>query len=150
LGPNNTILSLPALPIGYTAPWFIQSVGIDFALSARELRTLFERSFLFFAAYAFSLILLLSSLRFLLDLSQWPLANIFLGAFVFRLILSFETFINSREINVMLDSFLAGRLPSTFITPAAFAAVSILIMLYTLLTGVVRYSIQKSKKDWDD
>jgi hypothetical protein len=150
IGPNNTVLSLPPLPLGDTAPWFIQSVGIDFSLSAGELRTLFERNFLFFAVYALALIMLLSSLRFLLELSLWPLANIFLAAFVFRLILSLEIFINSAEINTMIGSFLAGRLPPTLITPIVFIAISILTMLYTLLAGIARSASRKTKRDRDE
>jgi len=150
LGPNNTILSLPSLPFGNTTPWFIQSVGIDFSLSGRELKTHFEKNFLFFAAYAFSLILLLSSMRILLQISQWPLANIILGALVFRLILSLEIFLNSDGINTMISSFLAGRLPSAIITPIAFTVLSILILLYTILAGIAHSAKSKPKKDWDD
>ena len=150
LGPNNTILSLPALLFGNSVPWFIRSIGIDFSLSAGQLKTLFERSFLFYAAYALSLVLLLSSLRFLLGLSPWPLANIFLVAFVFRMILSFEIFLNAGEINNMIASFLDKRLPSVFLTPLVFAALSILILLYTFLAGVARSGKKKSKREWND
>jgi hypothetical protein len=150
VGPNNTILSLPPLPLGLTTPWFIQSVRIDFSLSAGKLRTLFEANFFFYVVYALCLVLLLSSFRFLLELSQWPLANIFLAALVFRLILSFEVFLDSAEINTLIDSFLAGRLPPALITPIAFVALGILTMLYTLLGGVARSGDRKSKRDWDD
>ena len=145
VGPNNTILALPAISFVNDTPWFIRSIGIDFSLSAMELKTRFEGAYLSFAAYAFSLILLLSSLRFLLELSQWPLANIFIGAVVFRLILSLEIFLNSGEINLLLASFLSRRVPTIFITPLVFCTLGILIILYTLLTGIVR-----SKRERDD
>ena len=144
LGPNNTVLSLPPLPFHNVIPWFIQSVGVDLALNAVNLRTLFERNLIYFIIYSFLLILLLSSLRFILELSRWPLANIFLAVFVFRLILSLEVFLNSTEINTLIDSFLAGIVPYTFITPAAFAVLAIIIMLYTILTGVARSPSRKS------
>ena len=150
IGPNNTILTLPSLPLGSAAPWFIQSIEIDFTLSAGVMRALFERNFFYFAIYALVLILFLSSLRFIFDFSQWPLANVFIAAFVFRLILSLEVFLNSAETNAMIGSFLAGRLPSTLITPIVFAALSILTMLYTLLAGIARFGGRKSKRDWDD
>ena len=133
VGPNNTILGLPPLPLGSTSPWFIRSIGIDFSLSAAELRTLYEANLLYFGVYALCLILFLSSLRFLLELSNWPLANIFFAAFIFRLILSLEIFLNSGEINTLIESFLGERLPSAFITPSAFAAFAILTILYTIL-----------------
>jgi len=157
LGPNNTILSLPSLPLGETAPWFIRSIGIDFSLSAGQIRTLLGREFYYFAIYILTLILLLSSLRFLLSLSQWPLANIFIAAFVFRLILSLEIFLNSADTNAMICSFLGGRMPPALITPAVFAAIGIVTILYTLLVWVAgnrrsggRRSGSKSKRDWDD
>ena len=138
LGPNNTILNLPALAFVDDTPWFIRSVGIDFFLSAGELKGRLEDGFFPFAVYAFSLVLLLASLRFLLELSHWPLANLFLGALAFRGILALETFLNAREMNVLIDSFLNGRLPSMLITPAVFSALAVLILLYTLLVRIAR------------
>ena len=145
VGPNNTILALPSISFWNDSPWFIQSIGIDLSLSAGELNTRFSESFFSFAAYAFSLILLLASLRFLIELSQWPLANIFLGALVFRLILALEIFLNSKEINALLGSFLSGRVPPMLITPTAFCALGLLTILYTLLTRIAR-----ARKDRDD
>ena len=146
LGPNNTVISLPPLPFGNETPWFIHSIGIDFSISATTLKTRFDESFFLFVTYALSLILLLSSLRFLLELSNWPLANIFLGALIFRLILSLEIFINSSEINTLLHSFLSERVQNTLITPLLFCAASILIMLYTLLVSIARSDGPRSRR----
>ena len=137
-GPNNTLIRLPALPFGDDTPWFIRSMGIDFTLSAGELRSRLEDNYLSYAAYAFSLILLLSSLRFLLELSHWPLANLFLGALVFRGILALETFLNAGDLNALVNSFLSKRVPPMLITPLLFGAMGILIILYTLLTRIAR------------
>jgi hypothetical protein len=138
IGPNNSILPIPAITFEDATPWFIKSIGIDFSLSAGELKSRFEEDFLSFAFYAFSLILLLSSMRPLLELSQWPLANIFTGALVFRLILALETLLNAREINILLASFLGKYVSSAFITPLVFCAGSTLVLLYTFLTGIAR------------
>jgi hypothetical protein len=138
IGPNNTILPIPAITFEDDTPWFIKSIGIDFSLSARELESRFQTNFLSFAFYAFSLILLLSSLRPVMELSQWPLANIFTGALVFRLILALETLLNTREINLLLGSFLGKYVSSDFITPLVFCAAGTLILLYTLLTRIAR------------
>jgi hypothetical protein len=138
IGPNDTIISLPSLPFQDDTPWFIKSISIDFSLSARELKDRIEANLLFFVSYAFSLVLLLSSLRFILEVSMWPFANLFLGALVFRGILALETFLNAREINTLIASFLDGRIPPLFITPVIFAALGILIILYTLLTRIAR------------
>jgi len=138
VGPNNTILGLPALPFTDDTPWFMQSVDIDFTLSARELESRLNAGFSLFAAYAFSLIILLGSFRFILGLSKWPLANLFLGALVFRLILALEVFLNSRPINNLIFSFLKERVPSVMITPLVFCAISLLVIFYTLMTNIAR------------
>jgi hypothetical protein len=147
IGPNNSILPIPAITFEDDTPWFIKSIGIDFSLSAEELKSRFESNFLSFVFYAFSLTLLLSSMRPLLELSQWPLANIFFGALVFRLILTLETFLNTREINLLLASFLGKYVPSSFITPLAFCAVSTLILLYTLLNKIARSSSEAGDRE---
>jgi len=138
IGPNNSILPIPAITFEDDTPWFIKSIGIDFSLSARELKSRFQANYLSFAVYAFSLILLLSSLRPVLELSQWPLANIFTGALVFRLILALETLLNTKEINLLLASFLGKYVSSDFITPLVFCAAGTLVLLYTLLTRIAR------------
>jgi len=138
MGPNNTVLPLPPLPFGDTTPWFARSLAIDFSLSAAELRGRLEYGLIPFAVYAFSLVLLLASLRFVLGLTHWPLANLFLGALVFRGIVSLEGFLNSREINTMIDSFLPGQVPPLFITPVIFGALALLVIFYTLLARIVR------------
>jgi hypothetical protein len=143
VGPNNSILPIPAITFEDATPWFIKSISIDFSLSARELKSRLEAdgktgNFLSFAFYAFSLILLLSSMRPLLELSQWPLANIFTGALVFRLILALETLLNTREINLLLASFIGKRVSSVFVTPLVFCAAGTLVLLYTFLTGIAR------------
>jgi hypothetical protein len=138
LGPNNSIIGLPALKFGDDVPWFLKSIGLDFSICAAELRERLNENFLFFAAYCFSLVLLLSSMRFLLELSQWPLANLFLGALVFRGILSFETFLNDRGIGALIGSFMNKKVPPELFTPLIFAALGTLIIVYTLLAGIAR------------
>ena len=137
-GPNNTVLSVPALSLGDESPWFLRSIAIDFSLGAGELEDRLERDMRSFAVYAFSLILLLASLRFILELSQWPLANIFLGALAFRGVLALETFVNAQEINALVGSFLTRKVPPAMITPVVFSALACLIIFYTLLTRIVR------------
>ena len=143
LGPNNSILRLPALSFGDDTPWFVRSLGIDFSICAAEMKSRFSDSFLSFIAYAFALILLLGSLRFLLGLSQWPLANLFLGALVFRGILALDIFLNTREINVLAGHYFSARVPEMLITPIIFCALGILVLFYTLLVRLAKYPGQR-------
>ena len=149
-GPNNTILSLPALSLGYNTPWFIRSLDIDFSLSAGELKERFSDNLFSFGLYAFSIIFLLASLRFLLEFSQWPLANFFLGALVFRLILMLEIFLNSGEINALAGSFLTDRVPPMLVTPVVFAVLGVLILLYTLLVHIARVAGSAKRGENDE
>ncbi|MDR2619155.1 MAG: hypothetical protein LBC62_09830 [Treponema sp.] len=137
-GPNNSVLALPSLPFRDETPWFIQSIFIDLTLSARELDSRLEEGLPFFCVYAGALIFFLASLRFLLDLSNWPLTNLFLGALAFRGILALETFLNSKETAALLGSFLGKGLPALFITPLVFCVLGALVILYTLLACLAR------------
>jgi hypothetical protein len=137
-GPDNTAPALPDLPFNTGTAWVIQSMLIDFRLSASELASRLDQGLFSFALYGGALIALLSSLRFLLELSNWPLANLFLGAIAFRGILALEIFLNARETGVLISSFFGNRLPVSLITPLTFCALTILIVLYTFLASLAR------------
>ncbi|AEF83188.1 hypothetical protein [Leadbettera azotonutricia] len=138
MGPNNAALALPAMPFRDETPWFIRSMLIDFTLTAREFDDTFREGIIPFSIYAGALVFLLASLRFLLEASSWPLANLFLGALAFRGVLALDTFLGAKEINTLLVSFIGKRLPPSFITPLAFCALGILVILYTLLVHLAR------------
>jgi hypothetical protein len=138
LGPNNTALSLPSLPFNTDSPWFITSLILDFDLVSREFAGRLKESLLAFCIYAGALVFFLTSLRFLLELSQWPLANLFLGALAFRGILALQTFLDTPEMTGFLGSFLENRLPNTLLTPMIFCALGVLVILYTLLVHIAR------------
>jgi len=136
VGPNNTILGLPTMPFTEDVPWFIESLSIDFNLSAKEFERRLDDSFSSFAVYAFSLILLLGSMRFIMELSQWPLANLFIGALVFRFILALEIFLNSTHTNGLIVAFFKNKVLSGMITPLVFCALSVLVIFYTLMVSL--------------
>ena len=135
LGPNNSMLTLSFLD---RTPWFVQSILIDFSLTAREFSARLGEGLGSFFIYAGSLILLLSSLRFVMELSSWPMANLFLGALVFRFILSLGVFLNTPETIAYINMFLNGRIPDSLIVPFVFCALASLILIYTLLVYLAR------------
>jgi hypothetical protein len=140
LGPNNTALSMPPVPFRNESPWFLRSLAIDFSLTGRQFETRLGEGFLPFFVYAGALIFLLVSLGFIQKLSNWPLANLFLGALCFRGILALETFLNSPEIQALFDEFLGNRfpLPLSWIVPLIFVFFGILINLYTFLVYLAK------------
>jgi hypothetical protein len=138
LGPDNTALSLPSLPFKTDETWFISSIAIDFDLVSREFKDRLGQGLLWFCIYAGALVFFLSSLRFLLELSQWPLANLCLGALAFRGILALETFLDTPEIKEFLRSFLGERLLGPVLTPLVFCVLGTLVVVYVLLVNIAR------------
>jgi hypothetical protein len=137
-GPNNTILALPPVPFRTAVPWFLQSAAIDFTLTGGQFEARFREGLIPFLTYALSLIFLLSSFRFIMNLSIWPLANLFTGALIFRGILALETFINSPEMGDPLASFLGNRISPENMGPLAFCSFAVLICLYTALVYLAK------------
>jgi hypothetical protein len=138
MGPGNTALSLPSLPFNTDETWFISSIAIDFDLVSREFKDRLGQGLFLFCIYAGALIFFLSSLRFLLELSQWPLANLFLGALAFRGILALETFLDTPEIEGFLGAFLGEKLLGPVLTPLVFCVLGTLVVVYMLLVNLAR------------
>ncbi|GHV67989.1 hypothetical protein AGMMS49928_06320 [Spirochaetia bacterium] len=138
LGPNNTILPLPPLPYRNETTPLLASLTIDFSLSSRYLEDSFSGGIFSLIIYAGALTLLLVSLRFVLDIGSWPLASLFLGALAFRGILSLETFLNTSEVQDMLFSLTGNWLPRAYVSSAVFAALALLILLYTALAQAIK------------
>jgi hypothetical protein len=133
-GPGNTILGLPPIHFDEARSFSFASLFVDMSLTAGQFRTRLEEGVVPFVAYVGGLIFLLVSLGFVLNLSSWPLANIFLGSLAFRGILAFETFLNSREIQEGIHAFLRTRLPESLISPLVFIVIGLLLILYNLLS----------------
>jgi hypothetical protein len=138
LGPDNAVLSLPSLPFRTGNAWFISSIAIDFDLVSREFEGRLGQGLFWFCLYAGALVFFLSSLRFLLELSRWPLANLVLGAVAFRGILALETFLDTPEIGEFLKSFLGEKLLGPVLTPLVLGILGTLIVLYTVLVNLAR------------
>ena len=134
-GPSSSAV---ALPLDTGTPWFIRSIIMDFALVTREFDARRAQGWLPFLFYTASLFFLLVSLRFLFASSNWPMANLFLGALAFRLILSLVIFLRTWEAGNFLNTFVNNRLPGYLISPAVFGILGALIILYTFLTFMAR------------
>jgi len=142
-----SFISLPPAPFNLDSPWFLKSLAIDLRLNAENLRQRLDEGLLPFLLYTGALIILLTSLIFIADLSMWPLANLFLGGIAFRGVLALETFLNSPEIQYAINAFLHGTkdtassgaidsLPLSFAVPLIFSAVGALIHLYSFLVYI--------------
>ncbi|AEF84167.1 putative membrane protein [Treponema primitia ZAS-2] len=137
-GPNNTILALPPAPFRNENSYLMSGILVDSTLVAKQFSSRLKQGLFPFALYGAALIFLLISLRFVLDLSSWPLANLFSGALVFRGILAFQTFIDASAIQEFILKFFDNRIEAFFISPVIFTGIGIIVLIYTLLVSFVR------------
>jgi hypothetical protein len=144
-GSGPSVLNLPSVPFRTDTVWFLQSLIIDFTLVGRQFAARFAEGPLFFLAYTAALVFFLSSLRFILGLGNWPLANLFLGALAFRGVLILETFLNSGELWGFLVDFTGGMIPPSLISPLVFCFLGFLVCLYS---GLSFLAARKSDEDY--
>jgi hypothetical protein len=137
-GPNNTVAALPPAPFRSENSALLRGLLVDSTLVAEQFETRLDKGLLIFALYGGALILLLASLRFVLDLSSWPLANLFCGALVSRGILAFQTFVDSRIVQNFIIAFFDNRIDGAIISPIIFVGLALLILLYTFLASFAR------------
>jgi hypothetical protein len=145
IGPNNTVLPLPSAPFQQDLPYFLQSIMMDFSIIAEYYQKLMNQGLVSFILYVTSICLLLSSLRFLFTVSRWHLANLFLGALVFRGILTLEIFLNTDEILFFISDFVGKSLLNQFLRPSIFVCIAILVILYTVLDYFARRRFKKDE-----
>ena len=137
-GKDIVAASLPPAPFRDDSPWFLKSLVIDLRLNSEILRSRFNGGQMAFLIYTGSLVFFLCSLMFILKLSAWPLANLFLGCLAFRGVLALEVFFNTPEIQDVFDSFLQNRLPVSMAVPLIFCGAGILIYLYSFLVFLAK------------
>ncbi len=144
-GPGNSILPLPSAPFQPDMPYFLESIMLDFSLAARHHQSLLDEGPILFIIYTAAICLLLCSLRFLFTVSRWHLANLFLGALVFRGILTLEIFLNTGEILELIRNFLGNRLPDQYAEPFILTGIAALVVLYSLLVYFARGRLKKDE-----
>jgi len=137
---------LPPVPFGDNSPWFLKSLAIDIRLNAENLQQWLNAGFAPFLIYAGALIFLLSSFLFITKFSVWPLANLFLGCLACRGVLALGTFLNSPEMQIIIDSFLQNMLPASLAAPLLFCIVGFLAHLYTFLVFLTKKQAEYGKK----
>jgi len=137
-GKDMSLLSLPPAPFSDNCPWFLRSLAIDLKLNAENVRRQVNAGLLPFLTYTGTLVFLLCSLMFILRISVWPLANLFLGCLAFRGVLALELFFRTPEMQGIFDSFLQNRLPLSLVVPLIFCVVGLLAFLYSFLVYLVK------------
>jgi hypothetical protein len=129
---------LPPAPFNREKSSLLDDLLLDGSRRADWLSRLLGYGLFPFLLYTGSLIFLLVSLCFVLNLSDWPLANLFIGALIFREVLSFEGFISLQEVRDLIRSFIGDSLPELLLSPLIFCALGLLFTVYTLLVFLAR------------
>jgi hypothetical protein len=137
-GPVNPPRRLPQAPFKNEDPSIIFSLLIDFSLATEQFELRMGQSLLSFSLYLGSLCILLVSLRFIFEISAWPLANLFIGALLFRGALALEVFLDSEEIQSGIGYFAGKLMPPQLISPSVFCILAIVLLLYTALIARIR------------
>jgi hypothetical protein len=140
---------LPSAPFKLKNIALFDSLLIDFSLTAKELSVRFADGFESYAAYTGAIIFMLLSLAAVLDIGAWPLANIFIGAVLFRLVLSFEVFISRRDTLEYLAEFLGRWIQASLVAPCIIGAAGLLLAVYSGLVfaaGIGENNIGKTGK----
>lgn len=137
-GRDLSLISLPPAPFSDDCPWFLKSLAIDLRLNAEILKQHLDEGLEPFLIYAGALVFFLGSLIFIMKMSVWPLANLFLGCIAFRGVLALEIFCNTREIQDIFNTFLEDRLPLSWALPLIFCAVGLLAYLYSFLVYLAK------------
>jgi hypothetical protein len=129
-------LPLPAPPFTIQHTALFDSLYLDFSLAGKELSARFAAGFAPYAVYSGAIIFILLSLAAVLNIGAWPLANIFLGAVLFRLVLAFDVFISGRDTAEYLAGFLGRWIPAHFVTPFILGAIGALLAVYSWLVSL--------------
>ncbi|MDR3131204.1 MAG: hypothetical protein LBU18_06625 [Treponema sp.] len=135
---GNIDAGLLSVPFRVGGPDFITSMFLDFSLAAEQFKERLNLGLITFSIYLGSLCFLLSSLRFVMELTSWPLANIFLSVLVFRGILAAGIFLDSPEIQQFIRPLLEKDIPGSMVCPAVFSGAAVLVILYTVLVNLAR------------
>ncbi len=111
----------------------IRTLEEELFLSSDRLFRRADQGWLDILVFALTLSFFLASFQFVFRLTAWPLANLFLGALIFRFLVFFEQAIYSEEATQFIGVLSQGFLPESMVTPAALVALGILLNIYSLL-----------------
>ncbi|MDR2467977.1 MAG: hypothetical protein LBD22_03355 [Spirochaetaceae bacterium] len=145
LDENNEIISLPRVRFREEDTVLYNNLRADFSVSAAQLDARFDQGIVPFIAWLVPLLILLAALSYIFEVGAWPLANLFLCAVVFRLVLLLEVFLNAPSVQAVLVDFARGLLPNEFISPFLIMLCAVLFLLYDILMYFARERGKRGK-----
>jgi hypothetical protein len=114
------------------------SIQAAFEQVGQQFNTRLNDSRRSFYIYAASIIFCLSCLRFVLNLSTWPLANFFLGALCFGGVLKVGSLFEQDMVRSLLLSVWIDEIPVSMLEPALFCALGFLLIVAAFIAFLIK------------
>ncbi len=121
-----------------SVPPSMQGLIADLAAYAERFRARRETGRLPYMAYVLSLAFFLASFRFILQITKWPLADLFLGTILFRWLVSLDLFIGSPEIIGFIADLGGPLVPRVYAQPFGMAVLAVLLNVFMFLNFLAR------------
>ncbi|MDR2419673.1 MAG: hypothetical protein LBD79_11610 [Treponema sp.] len=123
-------LGAPSIFFRKDSVYFIETLLRKFIRAGEQCRDRLQESFLSFFLYILALVFCLSTLRFVFDVSSWPLANLFLGALLFWGILELETLLDSEQVQTLINA-ISGEALMFMVVPLALCILGLVFLLFS-------------------
>jgi hypothetical protein len=143
---RNETESAPLIFFRHDSVQLLGNIQFYFERVSQQLNTRLNESLLSFYVYTASIIFCLCCLRFVFNLSTWPLANIFLGAILFRGVLGVGNLFEQDIVRSLFLRFWVDGVPVSILEPALFC---VLGLLFTLAAGIAFLIKKRWKVDED-
>jgi hypothetical protein len=145
VSPEGEILRLPPVPFRVKRIDGFDDMVRDFNDLGGRFEAHYKAGLLPFAAYTISIILLLTSLSILLGIGAWPIANLFFGALLFRLVLAFEALFHLYNADAYISRLLGLPIDAQYIDAAILGVLGIAVCIYSVLIRTARGGGMKRK-----
>jgi hypothetical protein len=130
---SDSFVHLPPPPFSQNSNRLFDDLWLDFSFSAQNIYKHFESGLNSFLIWIVPLAVILICLSFMFNVGVWPLANLFLCAIFFRLVLLLEVFINRDYVQEFLKEFSKGAISANFMSPLVFSILATLLLAYVVL-----------------
>jgi hypothetical protein len=121
-----------------SVPFFLSALVQDVDRCSEGLAAAYSKGLSVLAVQLCAQAFLLLSFWFILDITAWPMANLFLGSLIFRGILSFAALVNSTEAEGIIGGFMPLPLDGALLGPLVLFAMGAAVYLYSAVHALAR------------
>lgn len=128
---------------------FMKTLLDKFTRAGEQCAARLRENVISFFFYILALAFCLSSLRFVFDLSSWPLANLFLGAILFWGVLELEILLDSGQVRSVIHTISGDFFPMFLLVPLALCLLGLVFLLLGFGNSLIK-KIKKSRTVYED